>query len=166
MNLEGKAGTITGILVSSKIFNQDFLSLDMKGVKWAMEIYTNGLPASHPSVTPFYSEDLSGLCPILIQSGDAEVVMDDAIHFHKKASNAGNQVELQLYKDMFHVFHTFPHLEQSSFALKRAGVFIQSQITQATRSDSGTSHTTEVEEEYENLVLLIDHCDQETRMEF
>ncbi|KAJ3329020.1 hypothetical protein HDU91_003951, partial [Kappamyces sp. JEL0680] len=142
-------------------WNSDFLSLDMHGVKWAMEMYTNGLEPHHPSCTPL-NGDLSNLCPILIQSGDSEVVMDDAILFHQRASSAGNQIQLQLYKDMFHVFHTFPHLPQSAFALKRAGVFIRSQVAEATRSDSGVSLVTDVDEAVlESTIYLIDVNDQE-----
>jgi epsilon-lactone hydrolase len=57
-----------------KNWNSDFLSLDMAGVEWAMQIYSNGLHPAHKSLTPLYS-NLESLPPILIQSGDSEVVL-------------------------------------------------------------------------------------------
>lgn len=56
-----------------KNWNSDFMSLDMAGVAWALEIYSNGLPLSHPCVSPLYST-LKDLPPILVQAGDSEVV--------------------------------------------------------------------------------------------
>ncbi|KAJ3275496.1 hypothetical protein HDV01_000323 [Terramyces sp. JEL0728] len=98
-------------------WNTDFLSLDMKGVKWAVEIYSNGVE---------------------LQSGDSEVVSDDALRFYDLATAAGSQVELQLYRHMFHVFHTFPFLKESKVAFKRMSMFVESQKGEV-ESDSGIS---------------------------
>ncbi|KAI8927000.1 Alpha/Beta hydrolase protein [Entophlyctis helioformis] len=93
-------------------WNSDFLSLDLDGIDWAMKIYANGLPRGHPAISPLNGK-LWGLPPMLIQSGDSEVVTDDA-------------VELQIYKDMFHVFHSdIPVHPQSSDAMDRIGQFVR-----------------------------------------
>jgi acetyl esterase/lipase len=63
---------------------------------------------------------------MLIQAGNAEVVMDDSIRFYQKGVKAGNHVELELYRDMFHVFQTFPFLKESAIALNRIGLFVKS----------------------------------------
>lgn len=134
----------------------------MAGVHWAMQIYSNGLEPTHPSLSPILG-DLSGLPPILIQSGDSEVVTDDAIRLFQVASKAGNPVELQLFKDMFHVFHTFPFLPQSSAALSRMGAFIKSQISEVSKSESGISMETAMDDSgAENPSLIIDKYDAET----
>lgn len=104
-------------------WNADFLALDMKGVEWAMQIYANGLSPGHPVVSPVHS-DLWGLPPILVQSGDSEVVTDDAVLFSENAREAGTHVQLELYKDMFHVFHLFSHLNESTEAVNRIVFFI------------------------------------------
>jgi acetyl esterase/lipase len=134
----------------------------MAGMKWAMGIYSNGLDPSHPSLSPIFG-DLSGLPPILIQAGDSEVVTDDAILLFQLASKAGNAVELQLFKDMFHVFPTFPFLPQSAAALSRVGKFVKFQTS---RSDSGVSLEAASEKfnYIENLSVSIDRYDAETRL--
>ncbi|KAI8900976.1 alpha/beta hydrolase fold-domain-containing protein [Globomyces pollinis-pini] len=46
-------------------WNYDFLSLDMAGVDWAVEIYSNGTARDHPSISPMYA-DLKNFPPMLI----------------------------------------------------------------------------------------------------
>nr|KAJ3419027.1 hypothetical protein HK105_007486 [Polyrhizophydium stewartii] len=101
-----------------KNWSSDFLSLDIDGVEWALDVYANGLPRSHPSVSPIFG-DLWDLPPMLIQAGDAEVVTDDAVGLFKRAAALGNHVELQLFTNMFHVFHTFPMLLRGTIVESR-----------------------------------------------
>lgn len=126
----------------------------MVGVKWALQIYMNGIPPSHPAISPLKA-DLSGLCPILIQAGDSEVVTDDAKELYSLAAQAGNSVELQIYKDAFHVFHSFPFMPQSTQALKRAGRFVKAQIREDISDTGCGSHDSE-ETEVETNSWLID----------
>ncbi|KAL2917428.1 hypothetical protein HK105_203094 [Polyrhizophydium stewartii] len=107
-----------------KNWSSDFLSLDIDGVEWALDVYANGLPRSHPSVSPIFG-DLWDLPPMLIQAGDAEVVTDDAVGLFKRAAALGNHVELQLFTNMFHVFHTFPMVGEAAEAFRRIGHFVQ-----------------------------------------
>jgi hypothetical protein len=46
-------------------------------------------------------------------------------------------VEVQLFSDMFHVFHTFPHLIEAAEATRRIGVFVNREKNEG--SDSGVS---------------------------
>lgn len=124
----------------------DFMSLDPVGVKWAMGIYSNGLKLS--SLSPFrHLSAVQGsiLPPVLIQAGDSEVVTDDALDFTKTARKSENfsSVDLELFNDMFHVFHTFPHLHESSVAFKRISNFVDKAKAETTvdsiESDSGVS---------------------------
>lgn len=105
-------------------WHSDFLSLDMAGVKWAMEIYSNGVDPGNHRVSPIHAS-LENFPPILIQAGDSEVVTDDSLRLFQKSSKFNTSIELQLYKDMFHVFHTFPFLKQSTYAFERIGIFFK-----------------------------------------
>jgi acetyl esterase/lipase len=116
-------------------WNTDFMSLDHKGVEWALDCYANGVCKSHPSVSPIYA-DVSEYPPMLIQAGSAEVVMDDSIRYYKKGIEAGNHVELELYENMFHVFQTFPFLKESGYAFERIGKFVQSLAVDSDGSQS------------------------------
>jgi acetyl esterase/lipase len=57
-----------------KNWHSDFMSLDIKGIEWVMELYANGLGASHQLLSPITYE-IQNMPPILIQSGDSEVVI-------------------------------------------------------------------------------------------
>jgi acetyl esterase/lipase len=151
-------------------WNSDFVSLgnfllnlDMDGVHWAIQMYSNGLDPAHRSLSPICG-DLSGLPPILIQAGDSEVVADDAILLFKVSSQAGNPVELQLFKHMFHCFQTFGFLPQAGIAFSRMGKFINNQLTQGCSSESGISLETVDGWSNNELSVLIDKHGVETRI--
>lgn len=79
------------------------MSLDVAGVQWALSVYANAKPLSDPLVSPIYM-NLQGFPPLLIQSGDSEVVQSDAERLLKNAAAASVTSELQLFENMFHVF--------------------------------------------------------------
>jgi acetyl esterase/lipase len=59
-----------------------------------------------PLVSPLYA-DLAGLPPLLIQVGDRETVLDDAVMFADLARAAGVDVHLEVWDGMIHVFQMF-----------------------------------------------------------
>lgn len=102
-------------------FNHDFLTLDHHGVEWALSIYANGVPLSHPSLSPVkWLSDLKSM-PILVQAGECDVVLDDAVCF--SSSNSG--VRLEVYEDMFHTFHLFPCMSFVEDAFLHIGKFVE-----------------------------------------
>jgi acetyl esterase/lipase len=86
-------------------WNSDILTLDPHGIHWSLLAYAShpNLPLSHSIISPIYT-DLSNFPPILIQAGEAEVLVDDAIGLHERAGKVGCVSELQVFADMFHVF--------------------------------------------------------------
>ncbi len=85
----------------------------------------NKVDAKTPYASPLFG-DLQGLPPLLIQVGDAEILLDDAIRFVDKAQTAGVDSTLQVYPGMPHVFQAFaPFLPEANQALERIGEFIQ-----------------------------------------
>lgn len=57
-----------------------------------------------PLAAPLHG-DLTGLPPLLIQVGDAEVLLDDSTRFAAKAEKAGVDVTLEVWPEMVHVWH-------------------------------------------------------------
>jgi epsilon-lactone hydrolase len=56
-----------------------------------------------PYAAPLHG-DLGGLPPLLIQVGDAEVLLDDAVRLADRAKAAGVDVTLEVWPEMVHVF--------------------------------------------------------------
>ncbi len=92
----------------------------------ASRLYTGGKNLDHYLVSPA-NGNFDGLCPLLVQAGSLEVLMDDAVHLSEKAKNAGVKVTLEIWPDMFHVWHFFSRfLVQGREAVAEIGKFIQS----------------------------------------
>lgn len=84
--------------------------------------YCGAHEASLPLISPIFA-DLSGISPLLIQVGDAEILLDDARRLHDAAVNAGVNSTIQIFDDAFHVFQAFPALPEASEALDQVAEF-------------------------------------------
>jgi monoterpene epsilon-lactone hydrolase len=77
-----------------------------------------------PLVSPVHA-NFRGLPPLLIQVGDAEILLDDATRVAKSAKAAGVQVELEVWDDMPHVWHVFAKLlPEGQQAIDKIGKFV------------------------------------------
>jgi monoterpene epsilon-lactone hydrolase len=77
-----------------------------------------------PLVSPVHA-DFRGLPPMLIQVGDAEILLDDATRVAARAKAAGVQVELEVWDDMPHVWHVFAKLlPEGQDAIDKIGKFV------------------------------------------
>jgi acetyl esterase/lipase len=78
-----------------------------------------------PLAAPLYA-DLTGLPPLLIQVGTAEVLFDDATRLADHARAAGVDVTLEPWEDMIHMWHSFAAmLPEGQQAIDRIGEFIR-----------------------------------------
>ena len=86
-------------------------------------LYLAKTPNTTPLASPLYGE-LSGLPPLLVQVGSAETMLDDSRRFAKKAKEAKVDVQIEVYKDMFHGWHGSAHiLKDGEKAIKNIGLF-------------------------------------------
>jgi epsilon-lactone hydrolase len=77
-----------------------------------------------PLVSPVHG-NFRGLPPMLIQVGDAEILLDDATRVAKSAKAAGVEVELEVWDDMPHVWHVFAKLlPEGQQAIDKIGKFV------------------------------------------
>ncbi|PKI85103.1 hypothetical protein MVES_000778 [Malassezia vespertilionis] len=82
---------------------------------------------THPYVSPLFG-DLHGLPPLLIQTGDAEVLRDENILIAHKCTLAGVPVRHEIYEDCVHVFQFFLFLDASRKALQSARHFLRTAL--------------------------------------
>lgn len=81
-----------------------------------------------PLAAPLHA-DLTGLPPLLIIVGTAEVLLDDAVRLHEKAEAAGVESALEIWDDMVHIWPWFaPFLPEGQQAMDQMGDFIKEQI--------------------------------------
>ena len=87
--------------------------------------YLGDRPRTTPLASPYYA-DLSGLPPLLLQVGTAEVLLDDSIRLADKARDAGVEVTLEVWDDMPHVWQAFASfLPEARQALENCGEFVK-----------------------------------------
>jgi len=100
-------------------------SLTTTGLNAAAQHYLNGAPSDHPLASPV-NADLTGLPPLLIQVGSAEILLDDAVRLAGAAGTANVAVRLEVWPEMPHVWHAFGFmLEEGRRAIAGAGEFLQ-----------------------------------------
>jgi monoterpene epsilon-lactone hydrolase len=81
-----------------------------------------------PTAAPIHA-DLSGLPPLLIPVGDAEVLLDDSLTLAKRAREAGVDVTLDHQPEMIHVWPLFAGIApESDAALERIIEFINKHL--------------------------------------
>ncbi|HXK06913.1 MAG TPA: alpha/beta hydrolase, partial [Verrucomicrobiae bacterium] len=74
--------------------------------------------------SPLYA-DLTGLPPLLIHVGDAEILLDDSTRIAERAKAAGVDVTLEVWPEMVHVWHVFAKiLPEGQQAIDRIGEFV------------------------------------------
>jgi len=86
--------------------------------------YAGATDREHPLLSPVYG-DLSGLPPLLVFAGTAEVLLDDAKRLVTRAEQQGTKATLSLYPGMTHNWPVVaPFLPASQRARREAATFI------------------------------------------
>jgi epsilon-lactone hydrolase len=98
------------------------------GMAQTAALYLAGADPRHPYASPLYA-DLHGLPPILIQAGDAEVILDDSTRFAARARAAGVEVTLNIWDEMPHVFQAFAGLlPEADEAVAQIGSWLREHV--------------------------------------
>ncbi|MCH9670599.1 MAG: alpha/beta hydrolase [Gammaproteobacteria bacterium] len=86
-------------------------------------LYLGDASDQDPFASPVHG-DFNGICPMLIQVGSDEVLVDDAELLANRARAAGVNVTFEVWDKMIHVWHWFGHfLDEAGEATQRIGEF-------------------------------------------
>jgi len=81
-----------------------------------------------PYISPLFA-DLRRLPPLIIQVGNDETLRDDSVRFADKAEQAGVEVKIKVWKNMFHCFPLMaPMFPEASTALSETCSFIREKL--------------------------------------
>jgi len=104
------------------------VALTRAGLESMATHYLKGASPRNPLASPIHA-DLTGLPPILIQVGSAEILLDDAVRLAGRAGAAGVEIRLEVWPRMVHVWHAFGFaLSEGRDALAGAGRFIATHL--------------------------------------
>ncbi len=83
---------------------------------------------ANPLISPLFG-DLKGLPPVAIQVGNDEILLDDSTRLEQKLRSAGVNVQLKIWKNMWHVFQVFaPWVPEAQISIEQIGTFIRLHI--------------------------------------
>jgi acetyl esterase/lipase len=92
------------------------------------ELFLGGADPRDPLAAPLHA-NLSGLPPLLIQVGDAEVLLDDSTRFAERARAAGVDVTLEVWPEMVHVWQASAgFVPESDKAIARIAEFARPRL--------------------------------------
>jgi acetyl esterase/lipase len=94
-----------------------------ESVEMMARAYLGTASPTHPLASPLFA-DLAGLPPLLVQVGDDEVLLDDAVQLVERTRKAGGAATLDVWDRMVHVWHWFTTmLDESPAAIDRIAAF-------------------------------------------
>lgn len=116
-DLTGTAASLSGKAAADP-------SLTAEGLGAAAAHYLAEASPCDPLASPALA-DLSGLPPLLVQVGSAEILMDDALAVATAAGRGDTAVRLEIWPAMPHVWHAFAFmLPEGRQAIETAGAFL------------------------------------------
>jgi len=86
-------------------------------------LYCPDQDRSNPLVSPLFG-NWDGLPPLLFHAGSTEMLLDDSVRAHDRATQAGVAAQIEVWRDLPHVFHVFSWLPESKLALRQVAEFI------------------------------------------
>ena len=87
-----------------------------------------GISPAHPSLSPIMGS-LHKLPPLLMQVSRHEMLFDDSVRYAEKSTRAGNQVTLQSWSHLPHVFQIFDDmLPEASQAMDEVAAFLDGKL--------------------------------------
>ena len=105
------------------------------GSNTSANAYVSSADPRNPLASPIFA-DLSGLPPMLIHVGDAEVLLDDSTRLAAKAEADGVDVTLEVWDEMIHVWHYWAdRLPEAQQAIDRIGEFIRQHVPATARAN-------------------------------
>lgn len=85
---------------------------------------------ANPLLSQVHAE-LHELPPLLIQAGEAEALLDGSLRIAEGAQKRGVKVDLEVWPDMIHAWHTLaPLVAEGRAAIRRTGEFLKQKLTE------------------------------------
>lgn len=105
--------------------NARFDYLPVPGLPWGADNYLQGTDKRHPHASAVHA-DLTGLPPLLIQTGSAELFLSENQVLAERARAAGLDVTHEIDEGMIHVYQAFAtFVPECGHAIERIGAFVR-----------------------------------------
>lgn len=89
--------------------------------------FADGLDLTDPRVSPLYADLSKGFSPVLITDGTKCIFLSSSVRLYQALEAAGQQVKLDIYEGMWHVFQV-DLVPESEVAIKKSAGFIHQHL--------------------------------------
>ena len=89
--------------------------------------YADGVELRDPRVSPLFADFSRGFSPSLIQAGTKEILLSTAVRLFQKLEADSQEVTLDIYEGMWHIFQQFP-LPETEVAVGKSAAFITAHL--------------------------------------
>jgi acetyl esterase/lipase len=104
-------------------------TVSLAGLDLMAKAFLNGALKNNPDASPVFA-DVRGLPPILVQIGESEVMLSDAMRLATHLAENRVRVSLEVWPGMFHVWHMFAAiLPEGMQALQGAAAFLEGALS-------------------------------------
>jgi acetyl esterase/lipase len=87
------------------------------------DVYCPGQDRRNPLLSPLFGH-WNGLPPLLFHAGSTEMLLDDSVRAHDRATQAGVPAEIEVFVGMPHVWHLITWLPEARLATRQVAEFI------------------------------------------
>ncbi|RYD05014.1 hypothetical protein N752_11665 [Desulforamulus aquiferis] len=102
----------------------DFMN-SLESSQICSDMFIGTLPTKPLILSPIW-ENLEGIPNLLIQVGDHEILLSDSTRLSERAKEAGVDVKLEVWDNMWHVFQLFaPYVPEANQAINNIGKFVK-----------------------------------------
>jgi acetyl esterase/lipase len=116
----------TGESMTTRADRDVLVSRDM--LKGMVDAFLQGQDARDPLAAPLHA-DLNDLCPLYIQVGDDETLLDDSVRLADRARQAGVECRLDVFPEMQHVFQMAAgNMPEADEAIRRLAEWVQPRL--------------------------------------
>ncbi len=116
----------TGESMTTRADRDVFVNADR--LKGMADAFLQGQDARDPLAAPLHA-DLNDLCPLYIQVGDDETLLDDSVRLADRARQAGLECRLDVFPEMQHVFQMAAgNMPEADEAIRRLAEWVQPRL--------------------------------------
>ncbi|WP_349828872.1 alpha/beta hydrolase [Brevibacterium litoralis] len=127
--------TFTGASMRTKA--EDDPTLTEEGLRVAAAHYAGDTPPNGPRISPVFA-DLTGLPPLLIEVGEAEILLSDSTRVAANAAEAAVDVTLHAWPGMIHDWPAFSFaLSEGREAIAEVGTWARARLDAAAVATDG-----------------------------
>jgi len=106
------------------------------GLVFLARVFLQGALPNHPMASPVFA-DVTGLPPIMVQMGEAELMLTDGMRLATHLAENRVRMTLEVWPHLFHAWHFVANLQpEARQALESAALFLEQCLRDADKSSS------------------------------